>query len=341
MLAPGADSFGEARIMDRLGQVRRYVDIGRKRGLEIGPLVSPIVTPDLGAIYYADHLATAELRQKYVDVPSIDEHRITPVDFVWGELTLAESTAAVAPFDYVVASHVIEHVPDIVGWLREIADVLAPGGRLCLVIPDRRLTFDVRRRPSDLSEVVEAYLLRLRRPSLRATFDYFSRSLEVDTAALWHGRPAYPDNATANISQGWDCASRAARTGDYIDTHCWVFSDAEFVQLIGDLVRMSLVDFRFVGFAGALVGDLEFFAVLERLDSNLSSADKISVALASLPGPDDMATVPLPSHSRGSEPYDPLEVWGDTLSKREIAIIIGKRSVMARARNLAGRLRSR
>ena len=340
MLALEADTFGEARRMDRLGQLRQYVDIGRQRGLEIGPLVSPIVTPELGTIYYADHAATDELRKKYADVPSIDEDRITPVDFVWGELTLAESTAAVAPFDYVVASHVIEHVPDIVGWLREVADVLTPGGRLCLVIPDRRLTFDVRRRPSDLAEMVEAYLLRLRRPSLRATFDYFSRSLEVDTTALWHGRPAYPDNAPVNFSQGWEFASRAARTSDYIDTHCWVFSDAEFVQLIGDLMRMNLIDFRFVGFAAPLVGDLEFFAVLERLDSTLSAADKISVALDSLPGPDDMATVPLPPPPPQPEPFDPLRLWGATLSKREIAIILAKRGVMARARNLAGRFRS-
>ncbi len=49
------------------------------------------------------------------------------------------------PADLLVASHVIEHVPDLITWLREIASVLKPTGQARLAIPDRRYTFDLLR----------------------------------------------------------------------------------------------------------------------------------------------------------------------------------------------------
>jgi SAM-dependent methyltransferase len=318
--------------MDRLREVRQHVDIGNLRGLEVGPLVSPIVTRDIGSVHYADHASTEELRVKYAPDPNVDIERIPDVDFVWGELTLAESAAAEAPFDYVVASHVLEHVPDLIGWLHEIAEVLRPGGRVCLVIPDRRVTFDVRRRPSDMAELVEAHLLRLRRPALRATFDHFSNYIPVDTGALWNGVQAYPANSPINLTMGWEYAVRAARTDEYIDTHCWVFSDAEFVALMGDLMRMGLLDFRFAGFTPTQVGDFEFFAVLERLDDAMSPADRLERSLGSLPGTGTLTRFPLRTP-------DPSAALAEVLSARESAVILGKRRAMAKARRLLGRFR--
>lgn len=171
--------------MDRFDRLREHIDVANGRGLEIGPLASPVVPRKLGDVYYVDHLATDDLIAKYTPDPNVDERMIVSTDFVWGANTLAEAVGSSAPFDYVVASHVLEHVPDLVGWLQEIGSVLRPGGRLSLAMPDRRYTFDVRRRDSDVSEVVEAYLLHLRRPAVRATFDHFYRFVVVDPGAIW------------------------------------------------------------------------------------------------------------------------------------------------------------
>jgi SAM-dependent methyltransferase len=166
-----------------------HLDIADGRGLEIGPLVSPTVTRDRANIFYVDHASTDELRAKYKNDPAIDESAITDIDFVWGAQSMLEATKAQAPFDYVIASHVLEHVPDLAGWLSEIESVLRVGGRLSIAVPDRRYTFDVRRRPSDISELVEAALLHLRRPSVRATFDHFYRHTAVDINQMWLGHP--------------------------------------------------------------------------------------------------------------------------------------------------------
>jgi SAM-dependent methyltransferase len=131
--------------MDRFDRLRQHIDVANGRGLEIGPLASPVVPRTLGDVYYVDHLATDDLVAKYTGDPKVDERSIVSTDFVWGSNTLAEAVGDLAPFDYVVASHVLEHVPDLVGWLDEVAAVLRPGGRLSLAMPDRRYTFDVRR----------------------------------------------------------------------------------------------------------------------------------------------------------------------------------------------------
>src|SRR3974377_1859479 len=119
----------ESRKMDeRRQRVLQFVDIPHKRGLEFGPLDRPFVSRVEGEIFYVDHLPTQALREKNRNTPGYNIDNIVEVDFVWGDAVLSDLVGSVAPFDYVIASHVIEHVPDVVGWLNEICDVVKEGG---------------------------------------------------------------------------------------------------------------------------------------------------------------------------------------------------------------------
>ena len=125
------------------------------RGVEIGALYSPRVTKADGDVRYVDHYSTEELRARYQaneqTRPHLDE--IVDVDYVVkGDATLSQVAGPDAPFDYVLASHVIEHVPDPVSWIADAANLLLPGGVISLVVPDKRFCFDVNRaitRPED------------------------------------------------------------------------------------------------------------------------------------------------------------------------------------------------
>src|SRR6202166_4185235 len=101
--------------MDRFDRLREHIDVANGRGLEIGPLASPVVPRKLGDVYYVDHLATDDLIAKYTPDPNVDERLIVSTDFVWGANTLAEAVGSSAPFDYVVASHALAHVPGLRG----------------------------------------------------------------------------------------------------------------------------------------------------------------------------------------------------------------------------------
>jgi SAM-dependent methyltransferase len=313
--------------MDRFDRLREHIDVAKGRGLEIGPLASPVVPRKLGDVYYVDHLPTDDLIAKYTSDPNVDESMIVPTDFVWGSNTLAEAVGSAAPFDYVVASHVLEHVPDLVGWLAEVAAVLRPGGRLSLALPDRRYTFDVRRRDSDVSEVVEASLLHLRRPAVRAIFDHFYRFVFANPGAIWAGLAGH-DNPAPDAETALAFATKAATTDAYLDTHCWVFSDATFVDLMATLMAMGLVTLSFVAFRPTQPGDFEFFVTLERADDGLPLEQRRAFCLASVPTLPSATSKPLVGGVTAGASSLPHYI----LSDREIALIEAKRKAMARMR---------
>lgn len=95
-------------------------------GLEIGPLTNPAVTKEDGEIYYLDHLSTEDLRRKYAAHANVDKARIVDVSFVAADGDLGKACGG-KRFDYIIASHVIEQVPNMIGWLRQVAALLHTG----------------------------------------------------------------------------------------------------------------------------------------------------------------------------------------------------------------------
>lgn len=172
--------------MDR-DKILALIDVAEGRGLEIGALMNPILDKRSSRVEYVDRASTEELRRWYAINAKVDPTKLVEVDHVWGSQTLFECVGGRRIYDYVVASHVIEHVPDLFGWLAEIASVLADGGIASFVVPDKRYTFDVLRRTSSESELVDAYVRGLRRPDPRQIFDHFAGFRDVDGVQLRNG----------------------------------------------------------------------------------------------------------------------------------------------------------
>ena len=165
------------KIMDtRSKKILCCIDVGTKTGLEVGPLMNPIFTQEMGNVRYVDYATTEELRAKYADDPNVDVNMIVYVDYVWGDNRLQDLVGKDAPFDYIIASHVIEHVPDFIGWLKEVNAVLKAGGILSLVIQDKRFCFDYFRQQTTAADVLEAFLRKSRKPSPKQIYDSLQRS---------------------------------------------------------------------------------------------------------------------------------------------------------------------
>ena len=64
--------------------------------------------------------------------------------------------------DFVIASHVLEHLANPLAQLAEIQRVLRTGGAALILLPDRRFTFDRERSPTPLSHLVNEYRLDVR-----------------------------------------------------------------------------------------------------------------------------------------------------------------------------------
>lgn len=262
------------------------------RGLEIGPLAKPVVAPGTADISYVDLAPRERLVAYYADDPHVDVTQIPEIDF-WlttpegGSRTLREAVGDGGPFDYVVASHVIEHVPDVVGWLRDVAAVTADGGALVLAVPDRRFSFDALRPATTVGQALEAFEAGHRTPSLRAVYDQNRRHVEVDTVAAWRGEPpgspALPfEYAVEKLEQ--------VRTGTYVDTHVWVVTPGELLDLLDDLGRLGLLDFTVERLVPTPRNRLEFYVVLRRQERDLPApeaaharAESVAAARALLP----------------------------------------------------------
>lgn len=282
--------------MTRLEKLLQYIDPANQTGLEIGALTRPVITQAMGPVRYVDHCSTAELRAKYQTDPNIDETTIVEVSYVWGEQPLAEVVGG-EKFDYIVASHVIEHVPDMVGWLRELADVLKPGGVLSLAIPDKRWSFDCRRENSHFGQMVQAFVEGRRRPNLGQVVDHFSNEVQADSQALWDGRASLASLHNVRQIDEFDVmrseerlrAYQHAITEEqlYLDVHCNTFTPYSFFELLRQLATIGLLDYRVLQFHDTPTNDFEFFVVLQRLAEEDIPARKSLIAgsLPQLPPP--------------------------------------------------------
>ncbi|HER62718.1 MAG TPA: methyltransferase domain-containing protein, partial [Desulfobacteraceae bacterium] len=209
--------------------------------------------------------------------------KIVPIDHVWGKESLSEATGAVERFDYCIASHVIEHVPDLISWIQEIASIIKDGGVACFSIPDRRHTFDYFRPETIPADLLDAYFRKLRKPSVRHIFDHFSSIVDVNLVETWSpdfdgSRLTRPDNT----HKAYAACLKAAENGAYIDSHCWVFTPASFVSLLEVLSKLGLLDFRIRRFFDVEHNTCDFVVQLEKIPASLDREAKHRLFVDSL-----------------------------------------------------------
>lgn len=214
-------------------------------GIEIGPLDKPILDRPNYAVSYADHLDRNGLRAKYATHSTVAAERIPEIDFVIGPDGIrAAADRRDGAFHYLLASHVIEHVPDPIGWLRDIAALLCEEGTVALAVPDQRYCFDALRRTTTAGEWVEAAISGDARPSPGRIFDALYNEVTYRGAIAW-GAGADPREfrRSRTAEQALDIARDVHAGTAYFDVHCWAFTPESFCNLMRDLVLGGVIDF--------------------------------------------------------------------------------------------------
>ena len=248
------------------------LDIKNSFGLEIDALSGPLVRRDEGSIMFVDHATTDEFKRKHANEAMVASDDIVTVDAVWGAQSLQECVGPEKIFDYVIASHVVEHVPDIITWLSEVRQILKPTGFLRLAVPDKRFTFDYLRHVSLFHDAVDAYLHKARTPLPRIVFEHFYYNRAVNCAKAWEGAikrenlvPTYSTEFALNTARS------AFDPGLYHDSHCWVFTPESFIRLCIDLVDVGLLQFSCDFLFDTPAKNFEFYVSL-RPESDLAKS---------------------------------------------------------------------
>ena len=265
--------------------LRETVNVDQLKGLEIGPLTVPLVTKgelkDQGEIFYLDHMPTEELREKYADDPSVDVKKIVPVDFVCRDGNIVEATLG-NTFDYVVASHVIEHTPNFLRFLANVHAILKPGGRCILVIPDKRFTFDVNRPVTTFGDVLEQFLTEAKSPSISSVYDHFAMATHANGHNLWHGI-VDPADSRLLISEKFasDAANLVHNESKYFDVHVNIFTPQSCLEILKKAILHELIFFELEQFQDTQIGQIEFMIALKKSSAEIK--DITTACMATFP----------------------------------------------------------
>ena len=259
------------------------VNIAESVGVEIGALANPMVKKDDGDVRYIDRDSTEKIKEWYKKSDVVDQDKIVDVDYVWGDQTLAEATGVMEGFDYCFASHVLEHVPDLIGWLREVSSILKEKGIASFSIPDRRYTFDYLRAESTVGELLDAFFQKSRKPTVRQIYDHFSLFTELNIVEAW--QPSFDGKKLVpafESSKAYSFCLDSVNNNKYIDTHCWVFTSTNFLAALTRVSKFGLLDFKIRNFFDVEANTFEFVVQLEKISSTLSPEAKHSLFLESL-----------------------------------------------------------
>lgn len=219
------------------------------RILEIGPSHRPVAPRAAGwNSRVLDHAPAAALRAKYAALGTPTD-AIEEVDFVWSAGALHEAVPPPPPggFDLLIASHVIEHVPDLLGFFRSASRLAAPDGRLALAVPDKRYCFDAFRPASHAGMALERHRRGAARHSLAERWAWQAYSVSAafpaeGFATAWAPGPLDRFRLNHDLATCWAELQAYREDGAYEDVHGWVFTPASFRLLVLELAAIGQID---------------------------------------------------------------------------------------------------
>jgi len=239
-------------------------------------------------VKYLDVFERDQVLKNYEGHPQVDPDKIPEIHFALfdGERvrSIPEAVGDEPAFDWVMASHVIEHVPDVIGWLKQIAEVTVDGGRLVLVVPDRRYCFDVHRPGTTVGQMLQAHELGETVPSVRAVYDYKRGHAYTKAPDIWRGEPPGYETRVFSLETVLEEVKKA-RAGEYVDAHVWPLTPGALLEQLIELREIGMSEWMVQACTPTKRDENEFFMVLRRLPRG---GDWPAELLAEEPLPDPM-----------------------------------------------------
>jgi SAM-dependent methyltransferase len=223
--------------------------------LEIGPFNNPSVTGP--RVKYFDTLSTVDLKKRAKEI-GIDQSNIPEIHWISpdGDLSVVQEL-----FDCCVSSHAIEHQPDLVRHLINVAGLLSPGGRYFLAVPDRRFTFDHFLKDSNIAEVIEAHHEGRQRHTLQSVIEHRALTTHNDPVAHWNGTHGDDEIDASKIQSA---IREFEETDGYLDVHAWIFTPSSFRIIMMALFQLGLTQLSVERVYPTLRGSNEFYVILRK-----------------------------------------------------------------------------
>lgn len=235
------------------------------QGMEIGPSYNPIAPKSEGfTVDVIDHMSKPSLLEKYrgLGVPDDRLALIEDVDYVWQGEDYRTLTGKTQYYDWIVASHVVEHMPDLIAFLQQCDAVMKSTGVLSLVVPDMRYCFDHFRPLASLSNVIDKHVNTEQRHSPGTAAEFYLNAVSRGDNILWSKKSMDGFKLTHGLDDALRAMEQALQGGVYEDYHSWCFVPHSFRLMIQDLHDLGLIPFQELEFFPT--AGYEFFISLSR-----------------------------------------------------------------------------
>lgn len=242
-------------IRDDSGALTRHL-VGT--GIEVGPGHHPLVASNEWlTVRYADRWEPDRNTELF---PELEGAVFPKPDLVVDLNRNALQPVASQSEDFIVCSHLLEHLANPLRAITDFHRVLRPGGTLLILLPDRRRTFDKGRPPTPIEHVIadfEAGVVEVDDDHIME----FLANVGVDVDSL----ESMPSRDRAEM---FELHRRRS-----IHVHCWTLE--EFVPILRYAIEYLGNEWQFVD--GVTTEDLgpesiEFGLVLRRCPTNLSAS---------------------------------------------------------------------
>ena len=236
-----------------LGQIDR-----NGSGLEIGPSYNPVAAKKDGYnVQIIDHLNREQLREKYREV---DTAAIEEVDFIYNGESFLELTNRPHHYDWIIASHLVEHTTDLIHFINDCQAVLKGSGVLCLAVPDARFCFDYFRPLTGLGSVIDAFLDKRRIHTAGTAVESILNCVDVNGKITWSKMPRRGFHFRNEYADAVSLMRELEGDTSYRDFHNWCFTPYSFRLLLHDLHHLGFIAMQEIAFIPT--SGLEFFVFL-------------------------------------------------------------------------------
>jgi 2-polyprenyl-3-methyl-5-hydroxy-6-metoxy-1,4-benzoquinol methylase len=231
-------------------------------GIEIGPSHAPIAAKKSGfRVHIIDHMSQKELIKKYTG-HNVNLNNIEEVDFIWSGQSYSQLTGKTNYYSWIIASHVIEHTPDLISFLKQCEDMLSEDGVLSLAIPDIRYHFDYFRPITGLSKVIDAYFEKRTIHTIGTIAEYHLNCAVRGGQIAWEQGNTKEFTLLYSVEDTYNQMKKAIKKKEYLDLHSWSFTPTSFRLLIQDLNDLGFISLKEIIFFPTV--GCEFYITLGR-----------------------------------------------------------------------------
>lgn len=244
------------------------------KGLEIGPSYNPICPKRKGFdVETIDCLDADGLRTRYGNDPNSQSFvwQIEDVDYIWDGEDYRDLVGKEGFYDFIVASHLIEHTTDFIGFLQQCAALLKEDGVLSLAVPNKHNCFDFFRENTSLSQVIDKHFGEASRHGYGSLVEQRSYLASLNGNTSWNGNILKTEKNLCFLDTKAFARQGLEPSSAYIDVHEWVFTPGSFRILIHDLNELGFIDLEEVSFYNDKDNTNEFCISLKKASDKQSS----------------------------------------------------------------------